>query len=127
MIGKTLLFEEHLQKSTPDKLANRCIQTTTPITTNNAHGRIAFPAPLRSRPQHELAINSKCPSSSPLTNTANDTISRGESKYFQNIVANTVDKSNLLSSSNDLNVQINRASPIKSVKLLNNLNALKLK
>lgn len=68
-------------------------------------------------------------------NMVNEPMHRGDSKYFRNIVANTTaaaavavtDKTKLLSSHNDLNVQINRNAPIKSVKLLNNLNALKLK
>lgn len=63
-------------------------------------------------------------------NIVSESIQRGESKYFRNIVTNTAatDKSSKMhSSQNDLNVQINRTAPIKSVKLLNNLNALKLK
>lgn len=59
-----------------------------------------------------------------------ESMHRGDSKYFRNIVTNTAaaaDKSKMHSSHNDLNVQINRTAPIKSVKLLNNLNALKLK
>lgn len=52
---------------------------------------------------------------------------RTESQYFQTIVGNTADKAKMLTQHNVLNVQINRESPIKSVKLLNNFNALKLK
>lgn len=71
----------------------------------------------------------------PITMVSSEPMHRGDSKYFRNIVANTnatvaaaaADKTKLLSSHNDLNVQINRTAPIKSVKLLNNLNALKLK
>lgn len=88
----------------PEKLsASKSIQTTPTL------GRV---------------INGEWPPSS----IANDsTQQRAESKYFRNIVGNTADKAKMLSQHNDLNVQINRSSPIKSVKLLNNLNALKLK
>lgn len=88
--------------STEKTLASKSIQTTP------THGRI---------------INGEWPPSS----VVNDSTQRAESKYFRTIVGNTADKAKMLSQHNDLNVQINRTSPIKSVKLLNNLNALKLK
>lgn len=102
VIGKKILFESNLEKS-PEKALSKSIQTTPTL------GRLGFAQP---------------PSS-----IANDSTQRAESKYFRNIVGNTADKTKMLSQHNDLDVQINRnnKSPIKSVKLLNNLNALKLK
>lgn len=104
VIGKKILFESNLQKSTLEKTsASKSIQTTPTL------GRV--------QNGHEW----------PPSSVANDSTQRAESKYFRNIVGNTADKTKMLSQHNDLNVQINRTSPIKSVKLLNNLNALKLK
>ncbi|XP_055315755.1 putative uncharacterized protein DDB_G0277255 isoform X5 [Sitodiplosis mosellana] len=103
VIGKKILFENNFQKSTAEKtLASKSIQTTPTL------GRVT---------------NGEWPP----TSVANDSTQRAESKYFRNIVGNTADKAKMLSQHNDLNVQINRTLPIKSVKLLNNLNALKLK
>lgn len=103
VIGKKILFESNLQKSIADKMTN-----SKSILTTQTLGRI---------------VNGEWPPSS----IANETTQRAESKYFRNIVGNTADKAKMLSQHNDLNVQMNRTSPIKSVKLLNNLNALKLK
>lgn len=106
VIGKKILFEK-----SPEKRVCKSIQTSP------AHGRIAqLPRCIGS---HEM-INGE------LSSIANDSTEQVESKYFRNIVENTSDKTKMLSQNNDLNVQMNR-SPIKSVKLLNNLNALKLK
>lgn len=112
VIGKKILFENNLQK-TPEKMASKSIMTTP------THGRVAQIT--RYSSNNEMTAN-KTNGEWPPSTLANDSTQRAESKYFQNIVGN-----NVLSQHNDLNVQINRTSPIKSVKLLNNLNALKLK
>lgn len=57
---------------------------------------------------------------------ANDTTSLSHGKYFRNIVSNCTERSKVLPDT-ELNVQITKAAPTKSVKLLNNLNVLKSK
>lgn len=98
-------------------VSSKCIQTTPTL------GRVA--QIVRASVNNEMANGGEWPPSS----TTIDSTQRAECKYFRSIVGNTADKAKLLSQHNDLNVpvQINRSSPIKSVKLLNNLNALKLK
>lgn len=108
VIGKKILFEQNSQKAT-EKMASKSIQTTPTL-----GGRIAM-------------NGGEWLPSAPVNDPTQQQQQRTDNKYFRNIVVNTADKSKLLSSHNDLNVQINRTSPIKSVKLLNNFNALKLK
>lgn len=120
VIGKKNLFENNsMQQKVADKMASKSIQTTPTL------GRVA--QIVRASVNNEMANGGGGGCEWPPSTTAADSTQRAECKYFRNIVGNTADKAKLLSQHNDLNVQINRSSPIKSVKLLNNLNALKLK
>lgn len=95
VIGKKILFENNLQKANERQLRYTTAYNRNQLNHNN---------------------NSNKDDDGPAS------LTRG--KYFRSIIGNATNQTTS-SDNNELTHQINRTSPIKSIKLLNNLNVLK--